>query len=125
MKNIDFTVQSIADSAWNLEETKLNLKFSPLDDDLGDRDLESTLQIARIWTEAEYLAVPDKIFNTFTIDIPWTNVQEQGIAGDQTDSYVLNWSVLKDSSTKVCMLEPEILNGNLQSIQLHGGNLRF
>ena len=39
MKNIDFTVQSIAGSAWNLEETKLNLKFSPLDDDLGDRDL--------------------------------------------------------------------------------------
>ena len=89
MKNIEFTVQSIAGSAWNLEETKLNLKFSPLDDDLGDRDLESTLQIARIWTEDEYLAVPDKIYNTFTIDIPWTNVLEQGIAGTQTDSYVL------------------------------------
>ena len=89
MRNIHFTVQNIADSAWNLEETKLNLKFSPLEEDLGDRDLESTLQIARIWTEGEYLAVPDKVFNTFTIDIPWTNVLEQGIVGDQMDSYVL------------------------------------
>jgi len=89
LQNVHFTVQSIADSAWNLEETKLNLKFSPLDEELGDRDLESTLQISRIWTEEEYLAVPDKTFNIYTIEIPWTNVLEQGIAGDQTDSYVL------------------------------------
>ena len=68
---------------------KAQPEILPLDDDLGDRDLESTLQIARIWTEDEYLAVPDKIYNTFTIDIPWTNVLEQGIAGTQTDSYVL------------------------------------